>query len=256
MPKISAVIITFNEEKNIRRCLESLVGVVDEIVVIDSLSTDKTEVICKDFGVIFIQQEFLGYRAQKNFADSKASHDFILSLDADEALSDELKSSIISVREKWEFDAYEFNRLNNFYGKWTKYGGLYPDRKIRLFDRRKGEWNGVNLHERYLLYEDKKENVGFLTGDLLHWTITDFESHLNQINKFSSIAAEELLSRGKKISSFKVAYKSFWSFFRSYFLRLGMLDGYYGFVVSKMGAISVFQKYAKYKLMKNQQENK
>ncbi|MEA1898678.1 MAG: glycosyltransferase family 2 protein, partial [Bacteroidota bacterium] len=143
MIKISAVIISYNEEKYIGRCLESLQQVADEIVVVDSYSQDKTQEICEAHDVTFIEHEFEGYRQQKNWAMAQAENDNILSLDADECLSEELKNSILSVKDNLKADAYSFNRLNNYYGKWIKHSGVYPDRKIRLFDRRKGEWGGV-----------------------------------------------------------------------------------------------------------------
>ena len=141
MIKLSSVIITFNEERNIGRCIESLAGIADEIVVVDSGSTDDTEAICRSFGVKFIEHTFEGYGEQKNFAVSHCSFEYILSLDADEALSIELKESISALKNKWDKDGYSFNRLTNYCGKWVHYCGWYPDSKLRLFKKNKGKWS-------------------------------------------------------------------------------------------------------------------
>ncbi|MCU0322473.1 MAG: glycosyltransferase family 2 protein, partial [Chitinophagaceae bacterium] len=138
MQKISATIITFNEEKNIRRCLESLQGIADEIIVVDSLSTDKTKAICQELNITFIEQAFLGYIEQKNFAIQQANFDFVLSLDADEALDETLQQSIIQAKKDGlKSDSYNMNRCTSFCGKWIKHGTWYPDKKIRLFNKHK-----------------------------------------------------------------------------------------------------------------------
>ena len=135
MIKLSAVIITFNEEEHLEKCLSSLQNIADEIVVVDSYSTDGTKKICKDFGVRFIEQKFLGYKEQKNFALTQAKYDYILSLDGDEALSDTLKKSILEVKNNWNKDGYYCNRLNNYCGQWIRHSDWYPDRKLRLFKK-------------------------------------------------------------------------------------------------------------------------
>ena len=147
MIKLSGVIITFNEADNIERCLKSLTDVVDEIIVVDSYSTDNTKDICKKFNVTLIEQEFLGYIEQKNFALQQASNDYILSLDGDESLSETLQKSIIELKTNWNFDGYYCNRFNNFCGQWIKYSDWYPNRKLRVFDRKKGQWAGINPHD-------------------------------------------------------------------------------------------------------------
>jgi len=141
--KISAVIITFNEEKNIGRCLDSLQKVADEIVVVDSCSNDKTCEICEKYGVRFIQNRFKGHIEQKNFAMQQAEYDWVLSLDADEVLSLELTDSILKVKKDWVIDGYAFNRLTNYCGTWIRHCGWYPDTKLRLWDKRRGRWGGV-----------------------------------------------------------------------------------------------------------------
>ncbi len=245
MVNISGVIITYNEEKNIERCIKSLDGIVDEILVVDSFSTDSTRNICERLGVRFITNKFEGYRHQKNFAISQAKYDCVLSLDADEAISDRLKESINSVKKDWKYDGYVFNRYNNFYGKWIRFTVWYPDRKMRLFDRKKGEWTGVNLHEKYELYKGQGNRSKFLKGDLLHWILPDVEEHIRRANNFSSIAAKELYDAGVKATIWTIFIHTSWAFIRSYIVRLGFLDGHTGFVVSKLTALTVFLKYEK-----------
>ena len=151
MPKISAVIITFNEEKYIEKCISSLEEIADEIIVVDSFSTDRTEDICGKFNVRFSKHKFDGYVEQKNYAMSLASYPYILSLDADEALSDELKKSILGIKDNLKYDGYIFNRLNNYCGKWIKHSRWYPDKHLRLFNSAKGKWTGPNPHDKFKL---------------------------------------------------------------------------------------------------------
>lgn len=243
MPKISAVIITLNEERNIERCLNSVLKVADEIVVVDSFSTDSTRSICEKFGARFIQNTFTGYRDQKNFAIEQASFDFILSLDADEALSPELEKSILEVKNNWTCDAYKFSRLNNYCGQWIYHSNWYPDRKIRLFDRRKGRWGGLNIHETVKMQPGSK--ICTLPGDLLHWSLHTYEEHIDKANRFSTISANEYYRMGVKSSIFKIIFNSSWRFFKAYFLKLGFLDGYNGFVISSLSAYTSFLKYIK-----------
>ncbi len=254
MPSVSGVIITLNEEKNIERSIRSLQRVADEIVVVDSCSSDRTPEICKDLGVKFFTQPFLGYVEQKNFALGLASYDHVLSLDADEALSDKLVASILKIKNQWKYDSYRFNRLNRFCGKWMYHTNFYPDRKLRLFDRRKGKWGGVNPHDRVEMQHDA--TTGFLKGDLLHWMCDSLDEHVETINRFSSIAAREAFERGVSCSAWKVFYKPVWRFIQYYLVKHGFLDGYMGLVVSRHAAFLCFQKYARLRqlILKNNQE--
>lgn len=230
MVKISAVIITLNEEKNIERCIHSLQRVADEIVVVDSFSTDHTQEICNELGVRFIQHKFEGYRDQKNYAASQTSFDHILSLDADEALSVQLQQSILDVKLHWSHDAYKFNRLNYFCGKWIRHTAWYPDAKIRLYNRTKGEWSGGNIHETIKMSDGSK---GFhLKGDLLHWTYTSYEQLVALMNKYSTMSANEYYNSGKKVNFIKIVLSPTWRFIHSYIIRRGFLDGYAGYFVS------------------------
>jgi glycosyltransferase involved in cell wall biosynthesis len=243
MPNLSAVVITLNEELNIARCLESLSGVASEIVVVDSLSTDRTEEICRRYGVKFIKQPFLGYIEQKNFALAQATFDHILSLDADEALSPELRDSILSLGEEWPADGYYFNRLTSYCGRYIRHGGWYPDRKLRLFDRTKGSWQGMNPHDKFVLEPGCIK--AFLKGDLLHYSFYTIDQHITQINKFSGIKAEVLFNAGKRAGFLKMSLSPCLKFLKTYFFKLGFLDGFYGYVISRNSAHSTFLKYAK-----------
>ncbi len=243
MVKISAVIITKNEERNIARCLQSLQGVVDEIVVVDSLSTDKTKAICLEYGARFIEQEWLGYGEQKNFGNKAASYDYILSLDADEVLSPELQKSILAIKENWTHDAYSFNRLNVYCGKPIKYCGWYPDKKIRLWDRKKGKWDDADVHEQLELQQGT--SVKHLKGDIIHYTYTTVSQHIEKIQKYSDLWVSKAIKRNKKVGFLKLWIIYQWRFFVSYVIRLGFLDGVSGLIVCQMIAYESFIKYAK-----------
>ncbi len=250
MIKISAVVITFNEERNIAGCLQSLEGIADEIVVVDSYSTDATEIICKSFNVRFLQHPFEGYMQQKSWACEQAKYDYILQLDADEQPSEELKRSILEVKADWKADGYSFNRLTNYMGKWIRHSGWYPDAKLRLWDRRKGAWSGINLHESVKMNENSV--VARLKGDLLHYSYYSIQQHLNQINSFTEIAAKEGVAKGKNTSLIVIIIKVAWKFKRDYIFKLGFLDGYYGFVVCSMSAYNTYVKYLKMRELKKQ----
>jgi len=250
MVKISAVIITFNEQEHLEKCLGSLIGIADEIIVVDSFSTDQTKAICEQFKVKFIQHKFEGYIEQKNYAMSLASSDYILSLDGDEALSETLKKSILEVKKNWVYDGYYCNRLNNYCGQWIKYSDWYPDKKLRLFKKDSGKWEGINPHDRFTLKDGLKN--GYLNGDLLHWIYRDYEEHNKKIEKFSSIAAKEYYELGVKSSIWKIIYRPTWAFFKAYFLRLGFLDGLNGFIICVQTYNVTFLKYIKLYQLWNQ----
>ena len=243
MPKISAVIITFNEELFIEKCLASLDGIADEIVVVDSFSTDATEEICKKFNVRFIKHEFEGYRDQKNYALKLATHKNILSLDADEALSDRLRESIISIKDKWDYDGYRFNRLNNYCGDWIRHSEWYPDRQLRLFCSDHGKWGELNLHEKFIL--SNGATIGKLQGDLLHWPFLSLRDHIDKMERYSTIGAEEFYKAGKKANIFTPYIHFLWGFFRSYIVHKGFLDGHNGYLICSMYAKSTLSKYKK-----------
>ncbi|RYU84409.1 glycosyltransferase family 2 protein [Hymenobacter persicinus] len=241
---LSAVIITFNEEANIGRCLTALAGVADEVLVVDSFSTDQTVEICRQHGARVIHHAFEGYVEQKNFATAAARHDHVLQLDADEVLTDELRRSIEQAKNHWQHAGYTLARLTNYCGTWVRHGGWYPDRKLRLYDRRLGRWEGLLLHERYELAPG--QTVGALAGDLLHYSYHSVEQHVSQLNRFTSIAAAELALRGKRrVTVFHLLLKPLWKFVHGYFFRLGLLDGFAGLCIAGISAWGVFLKFAK-----------
>ncbi|MFW6018972.1 MAG: glycosyltransferase family 2 protein [Bacteroidales bacterium] len=243
--KISATIITYNEERNIQRCIESLLAVADEIVVVDSFSTDKTKQICHNYEVKFLEHPFDGHIQQKNFALEQTNYDMILSLDADEALSDELKNAILEIKNQPEDEtlAYSMNRLTNYCGKWIYHSGWYPDRKIRLWNRKSGKWGGVNPHDKVVLNDDV--SVIRLKGDLLHYSYYTIEEHILQINKFSSIAANAMKAKQKHVVLIKMLFSPIVRFFRDYIIKGGFRDGFFGFIICKNAAYSRFLRYGK-----------
>lgn len=256
MRSISAVIITFNEEANIGRCIDSLHGAVDEIVVIDSESTDETIAICKSKNVRVVSQPFLGYIEQKNFAMSIASHEIVLSLDADEALSQELLTSIQAIRTNSDFSgAASMHRLTNYCGYWVRHGGWYPDTKIRLMDRRIANWTGVNPHDRIELTQ--AITIKKLDGDLLHYSYDSISDHLQQINHFTTVSSKALYTEGVRSNLFKIIVNPIARFIRNYILRVGFLDGFFGLVIAVNSAHAVFLKYVRlFLLQRDNSQNK
>lgn len=241
MPKISAVIITLNEAGNIARCLDSLSGVADEILVVDSGSTDATCDIAREYGTRVIHHSFEGHIQQKNYAASQATFDHVLSLDADEALSEELRNSILHIKDTWPCDGYTMNRLANYCGQWIRHCGWYPDRKARLWDRRMGAWGGVNPHDRYIM--EPGARICHLKGDLLHYTFSTMEQHWEQVMKFSEISGRELYKQGRRAGFWHIRIRPAIRFLRDYIFKAGFLDGYYGWVISKRNAMGVHLKF-------------
>ena len=243
MSKISAVIITFNEEEYIGQCIKSVAEVADEIVVVDSFSTDRTKEICLSQGVRFIEHPFEGYRDQKNFALTQASFDYVLSLDADEELSPKLEKSILAVKQDFRYDGYKFNRLNSFCGKWIYHTSLSPERKIRLFNRKKAQWVGLNIHETVSLNNPK--SVKILKGNLTHWLYNSYEESIEKMNRYTTLLASEYYNQGIKSSAIRLLINPSWRFIHSFFLKGGFIDGYDGFVVSRYLSVTCFLKYVK-----------
>lgn len=242
--KVSVVIITFNEERNIEDCLKSVLKVADEIVVVDSFSTDDTKSICERYNVRFIQNAFAGHIQQKNFAMRQASNDVVLSLDADERLDEKLIEEVLAIRSNFVADGYRVNRLNNYCGKFVHFGEWNPDWKIRLWDRRKGEWGGENPHDKVILASGHRGVK--MKGRLLHFTYRTPSDHFLQMQKFSEIAANEAYKKGKD-SNFIVhlILYPYFIFIKTYFLKLGFLDGKTGFILAVHAAYYRFLKYAK-----------
>ena len=243
MNKISAVIITYNEEKNIEKCLLSLIGIADEIIVLDSFSDDKTEEICKKHKVKFEQHIFDGHIEQKNRVMNMASNNFVLSLDADEFLSDKLKKSILQTKENFNHDAYYFNRLNFYCKKPIKHGAWYPDNKIRLWNKNIGKWGGINPHDSVIL--NKNSTKKHIKGNLNHYSYNSIEEHITQTNKFSTISAKALFDAGKNSNLLIIFLKTLNIFFKNFVFKLAFLDGFYGIVIGGINTFATFLKYTK-----------
>ena len=250
--KISGVVITYNEEENIEECLQSMLGVVDELIVVDSFSTDKTKAIAEKYNLKFIEHKFEGHIEQKNYAIEQASNDWVLSLDADERLSDSLQASIkLLKKENSKLDGYRFNRLNNYCGQWIRHCGWYPDTKIRLWNKQKGQWGGVNPHDTVVMSEGT--SIKSIKSDILHYTYRRMEDHITQMNKFSTIAALEDQKKGKTANIIMhLMFYPVLNFLKNYIIRLGFLDGYAGYLVCKNGAYYRFLKYAKLRNLSKQ----
>lgn len=243
MIKITVAIITYNEENNIGRCISSLLPIADEILVVDSYSTDKTEEIAKGLGARFVTNPFIGHIEQKNFALDLATHDYVLSLDADEALSPELLQEIKAVKNNFQYEGYKFNRLTNYNGHWVRHSGWYPDTKLRLVKKDLARWGGENPHD--ILKMKNNEKVGWLQGDLLHYSYDSIAAHVTQTDKFTTIAAHAAFKHGKRSSIFKIVTRPIFKFLRDYFFKRGFLDGRYGFIICSINALYALLKYSK-----------
>lgn len=239
--KLSVVIITLNEERNIERAIVSVKDVADEIIVLDSFSTDKTKEICARFDVQFVTRKWEGYSASKNFANSLAQYEYIFSLDADEALSPELKSQILKLKQSGFNGIYRCNRLTNYLGKWIKFSGWYPDSKIRIFPKSKTEWSGAFVHEELVFTEDLEEHL--LKGDLYHYSYHSYQDHQERADKYSRLTAQKFHQQGKKVSFLKPYVSALGRFISMYFIKFGILDGSKGFMIAWISAKSNILKY-------------
>lgn len=240
---ISAVIITQNEERNIGRCLQSLQGIADEVVVVDSGSTDSTERLCREAGIRFVHHDWDGFSGQKNYANSLATCDWILSIDADEALSDRLRQSILELKSSSpnENTVFSFNRMTNYCGHWIRHCGWYPDWCCRLWRNGKAQWDGL-VHE--VLHFDSEVCHKRIKGDLQHFSYYSVSEHLNRQAKYASLSAAKDYEHGKRCGAASVFFKPAWSFLRNYFFRGGFLDGWAGYSVCRIQAIYTLTKYA------------
>jgi len=242
MAKITAVIITKNEAHNIAKCLSALQSVTDDMLVVDSFSTDKTKAIAEENGARVIQKEWEGYAKAKNYANSKAYHDWILSVDADEVLSNELIKTIQKLRVA-SGTVYALDRINNFCGQWIKHSGWYPDWKVRLFNRNEVYWVGAYVHEK-LKYPSNYE-VKKLSGKLYHYSYATLEDHKKRIETYSQLAAEDMLASGKEASFIKMYLSPVGRFLKTLFLKMAFLDGKNGWIISSRNAWLVYLKYRK-----------
>jgi len=252
MPPISATIITYNEAKNIARAIRSL-HAADEIIVVDSGSTDGTQSIASKLGARVVENPWPGFAAQKQHAVTLARHDWILSLDADEEFDDTAQSAI----QQWKSSepsaaGYRFVRKAFYIGRWILHSGWYPDPKIRLFDRRRGDWKGDFVHESVVV----DGPVEWLGGEILHYTCDSLEDHRARIEFYTDLAAQEMALRGRSFATVRRILGPPWVFFSSYFLRLGILDGRQGYWIARMAARYVERKYSKWALIRKRQSVK
>jgi len=241
MDKLSVVIITYNEARNIERVLQSISTVADEIIVVDSFSTDETQSICKHYPVTFIQREWKGYSDQKNFANTQTQFEYILSLDADEAPDAILIDAILSLKKEGFKSVYVMNRLVNYCGQWIKHSTWYPDKKIRLFPKSKANWTGQFVHEELTFEQDF--NAIELPGHLLHYTYYSYEEHRLRADKYSTLTAQKMHHNGKTAGILKPYLSGLARFVSMYFINLGFLDGYKGFKIAQISALSNIFKY-------------
>lgn len=251
MNGLSVVIITYNEEHNIARCLDSVKAIANEIIVLDSYSTDATKAIALQKGAKVYEQAFLGYVEQKNKALEYAENDYVLSLDADEALDERLVESIKALNGNYnKAEVYNMNRCTRYCGKFIKHGAWYPNRRVRLFNKRFAKWGGINPHDT-VVFDSKKVGRRFLKGDILHYSYNDLEEHIVQNNRFSTISAMSYFKLGKRSNWFKMSVNPLWAFINSYIVRMGFLDGYFGYVIARNIANLTFMKYYKLYALQN-----
>ena len=243
--KISATIITHNEERNLPRAIESL-RCADESLVVDSGSSDRTIEIAEKFGAKIIDSPWPGYAKQKNLAAERAENDWILSLDADESLSEALEAEIWHIKKNGPtFDAYTMPRQARYLGRWIKHSGWYPDRKIRLYNRAKATWAGDFVHESVKV----DGTLGHLEGNLLHFTCDSLSEHLKTMDRYTTLAAEQLVASKQKVTWGRLIFEPPWTFFNTYVLKAGFLDGVEGLAIANMAALYNFLKYAKARFM-------
>lgn len=240
--KISATVIAKNEEARISDCLNSLKAVADEIILVDSGSKDNTIAIAKSLGAKVIHHEFEGHVQQKNYAMEQAQYEWILSLDADEMLSAEAITALKKVKQESSTqDGFSLNRLNNYCGKWLRHGGWYPDRKIRLWKKAKGQWGGMNPHDEVIMAEGSK--VDKLNVDILHFTYDVVEDHRRQMVLFAQIIAQSYFDQGKRTHPIEIIVNPVFSFIRDYILKGGFLDGRAGWTANVISGKYQYWKY-------------
>jgi glycosyltransferase involved in cell wall biosynthesis len=239
--RITATIITLNEERNIARAIESL-RCCDEILIVDSGSIDRTTELAGNLGARVIDGGWRGYAGQKNWAAEQAEHDWVLSLDADEALSEALEAEIWNLKKSGpRCDAYTMPRLARYLGRWIMHSGWYPDRKVRLYDRRKARWMGDFVHES--VHVDGR--VGHLDANLLHFTCESLSEHVKTMERYTTLAAQELAGNGVSVPLPRLLFSPAWTFLKTYCLQLGFLDGVEGLIIAYMAAFYTFLKYSK-----------
>jgi glycosyltransferase involved in cell wall biosynthesis len=240
--EISAVLITFNEERRLEGALKSLAGIASEIVVVDCRSSDETAKIAHRYTDRVFERAWTNFADQKNFGNDQASHPWILSLDADERVSPELRQELEELKKtEPDVDAFCIPRKVYYLGRWIRHSGWYPDRKLRLFRKGAARWEGEYVHEK-LAFEGRTEK---LKGCIHHFTYRDIHEHLVRINNFSDLGAQKLYARKKKARWYHLLLLPFFRFVRAYVWKLGFLDGFSGLVISVLTGYAVFARYAK-----------
>ena len=241
--RISASIIVFNEEQNIKDLCET-VSFCDEIVIVDSSSTDKTVEIASQYTDKIFQREFTGYKDKHEFADSKTTGDWILWIDADERITPELRRSIENLKNQSESDlpdGFRIARKTWYLGRWIKFSGWYPDYQMRLYRKSASHWDGVSPHETARV----KGKVEKLDGEFLHYTKQDLSEHHRVVDRYTTLAAEYKIKHGEEVGAFGIFFNAIAAFIRTYILKQGFRDGIQGLIIAMMTAYSVFLKYAK-----------
>lgn len=237
---LSVVVITKNEEQNIARCLSS-VKFASEIIVVDSGSSDATQNIAAAYGAQVIEEPWKGFGLQKQSATNKASHDWVLSLDADEEVSHELQDELRAMfRREMKSEAYKIPRLSFHLGRWIRHGGWYPDYQIRLFNRHKAAWTPAALHEKV-----EAREVGTLTAQIKHYVFKDLAHQIEANNRYSSLGAQEMQKKGKSFYLILLFVRPASKFIETYFWKRGFQDGLAGFIIAIGAAYSMFLRYAK-----------
>jgi glycosyltransferase involved in cell wall biosynthesis len=250
MEKLSVVVITYNEEKNIGRCLRSVKAIADEIIVLDSFSTDNTVAIARQSGAKVWQQPFRGYVEQKNEATRLASYNYIMSIDADEEIDETLQSAISDIKQTFTFGAYRMKRCTNFCGYFIRNGAWYPDRKVRLFDKRIAKWGGLNPHDKVVF--NKPVAIKQLPGEILHYSFATADEQAVQNDRFSSIVADSYFKAGKRTSFLRKLVNPCWAFVYGFIIRMGFLDGKKGLIIALNQARYTFLKHKKLLLLQQQ----
>lgn len=239
---IAALIITYNEERNIERCIRSVQSFADEIIVLDSFSTDRTADICRSQGVNFIQRKWEGYSAAKNYLNEQCSSDYIFSIDADEAPNKEMQDNLVELKSGHMNGVYSVNRITNYCGKWIRHSGWFPDVKIRLFPRGSAKWEGELVHEE--LSFDQDYPCTPLIGLLEHYSYYSAKQHRQRADKYSELTAQKYHEQGKKAGIFKPCLSGISRFVSMYFLKKGILDGRMGWQIAWISALSNVYKYS------------